>query len=292
MYMCILFWFIDFFCIFSRGDDFRKDFKRLKELLAIFPTVPTVVLTATAPPKVQDELVHELCLRDPVKVEAHPDRPNIKYFKKMRLPSRQTENDLDVILGAMVAELKVLKCDYPLTFVYTDLDAIRYSYKFVEAAMGKDQYVGGTDPEDRLFAQYHCLYPSDMKDFIVKELGKENSKIRLVFATNALGMGLDAPSVRRIVHFKSPTTIAKYLQETGRAGRDGLPSTALLYYNRTDIRKNRPGQQQAMTSYCKSEGQCLRGQLLAHLGHSTPVARRLCECCHVCEVLCQCDVCS
>ena len=71
-------------------------------------------------------------------------------------------------------------------------------------------------------AQYQTLayYPTHMKDFIVEELGKVNQTIRLVFAIVALGMGLDAAFIRRIIHFKSSTSIAKYLQETGRAGRE------------------------------------------------------------------------
>ena len=227
-----------------------------------------------------------------MKVTAHPDRPNIKYYKKMRLPSRRMEKDLDNILQEMVLELKVQKLAYPLTIMYTDLDGIKYSYRYFESVLGDNQYVGEPDPDNRLFAQYHAYYPADMKDFIVEELGKVNPTIRIVFSTVALGMGLDAPSVRRIIHFKSPTSIAKYLQETGRAGRDGLPATALLYYNRTDIRKNRPGQQQSMTAFCKSEDKCLRAQLLAHLGYSAPEYRTLCACCQVCQSLCQCDHCS
>ena len=102
--------------------------------------------------------------------------------------------------------------------------------------MGAAQYVGESVVENRLFAQYHQVYTEDMKKFIVQELCKDRSKIRVVFATVALGMGLNAPHIRRVIHYKPPTSLEKYFQETGRAGRDGQPSTALLYYNNTDIR--------------------------------------------------------
>ena len=70
-----------------------------------------------------------------------------------------------------------------------------------------------------------------MKRFIVQELCKVKSRVRIVFATVALGMGLNAPHIRQIIHYKPPTSLEKYFQETGRAGRDGLQSTAVLYYN-------------------------------------------------------------
>ena len=86
-----------------------------------------------------------------------------------------------------------------------------------------------------------------MEDFIFAELCKENPIIRIVFATVALGMDLDAPGISKVIHFKSPTSVETYLQETGQAGRDGLPAEAILYANKTDIQSNRPGQQTEMS---------------------------------------------
>ena len=95
-----------------------------------------------------------------------------------------------------------------------------------------------------------------MKQFIVKELCKDRSKIRLVFATVAFGMGLNAPHIKHVVHYKPPTSLEKYFQETGRAGRDGQQSTALLYYNNTDIRSNRPGIENDIITYCRDDSRC------------------------------------
>ena len=74
-------------------------------------------------------------------------------------------------------------------------------------------YHGNPEPENRIFAQYHKDYPNDMKKFIVNEIVKQNSTIRLVLATIALGMGLNAPCIQRIIHCRPPTTMEKYMQE-------------------------------------------------------------------------------
>lgn len=96
------------------------------------------------------------------------------------------------------------------------------------------------------------------------------------------GMGFDAPNIRRVIHFKSPTSIENYLQETGRAGRDGHPAEACLYVNNTDVRANRPGMQLPMIRYCKSEDICLRQILLEHLGFDVDENRERQTCCSFC----------
>jgi len=147
--------------------------------------------------------------------------------------------------------------------------------------MGDHQYVGAHIPENRLFAQYHQTYTEKMKTFIVSEICKDCSKIRVIFATVALGMGLNSPHIRVVIHYKPPTSIEKYFQETGRAGRDGLQSTAMLYYNNTDIRKNRPGIEPQMIQYCKNDSKCLRSMMLECFGYQTNDANK--SCCSVCD---------
>lgn len=105
-----------------------------------------------------------------------------------------------------------------------------------------------------------------MKSFIVQEICKSNSRIRFVMCTVALGMGLNALHVRRIIHYKPPTMIERYFQETGRAGRDGEPSYATLYYNNTDIRSNRPGIDKAIVKFCKNTSSCKRAVMLECFG--------------------------
>lgn len=201
----------------------------------------------------------------------------------MRPPSQETKDHLDNILGELADQLMTEKKDFPLTLMYTDTETISYAYRFLEKRMGTVQYVGEDIPENRLFGQYHSEYTEAMKKFIVTEIVKKYSTLRLLFSTVALGMGLDAKYIRHVIHYKPPTSLSKYFQETGRAGRDQQPATATLYYNNTDVRSNRPGITKDMITYCKTESTCLRKVMLSHFGFEDSVENE--ACCSVCEEL-------
>ncbi len=88
-----------------------------------------------------------------------------------------------------------------------------------------------------------------MKDEILKQLCSGRSIVRVVFATVAIGMGVHIPDIHHVTHVGPPSTVKAYFQERGRAGRDGKPSSAYLYYNNRDIAKNRVGMQDDMCSF-------------------------------------------
>lgn len=91
-----------------------------------------------------------------------------------------------------------------------------------------------------------------MKTHVIPKLKKETPTLRLIFATVALGMGLDARCITRKIHCRPPTTIEKYLQEIRRAGRTGDKCIAVLYFNNKDIAKNRKGLNEEIIQYCKN----------------------------------------
>lgn len=93
--------------------------------------------------------------------------------------------------------------------MYTDTSVISFCYTYLEKILGNRQYIGDPIPENRIFAQYHQTYTEKMKFFIVQEICKSNSRIRFVMCTVTLGMGLNALHVRRIIHYKPPTTIER-----------------------------------------------------------------------------------
>ena len=114
----------------------------------------------------------------------------------------------------------------PLTIIYLKLKYCGYAYNLFERVLGDKQFVGETrDPVGRLFAQFHAPQTTPMKKAISGEMRKTDSRIRVLFATSALGMGVDArSSVEHVIHITPPSNIESYLQEVGRAGRTGVPS--------------------------------------------------------------------
>jgi hypothetical protein len=136
-------------------------------------------------------------------------------------------NILTPIAQGLLEQLK----KYPLTIIYIPLKWCGFGYKIFESLLGSNQYYpqgSSPIPENRLFAQFHSPQINEMKDQIVRQLCSSESTVRVVFASVALGMGVDNTS---------PYTIQAYFQETGRAGRDGEPATEM---------------QEAIRTYCQS----------------------------------------
>jgi superfamily II DNA helicase RecQ len=125
------------------------------------------------------------------------------------------------------------------------------------------QYVGETnDPAAKLFAQFHAPQTNEMKKNIISEIKKRNSQIRVIFATSALGMGVDAPDIMHVIHIT------------------GQLSSATLCYNNLDISDNLKHIDKSMKEYCQSQETCLRQLLLNYLGFPCVKQER---CCYVCE---------
>ncbi|XP_013409162.1 uncharacterized protein LOC106172806 [Lingula anatina] len=248
------------------GDDFRPAFKKLGELICVFDGSRHLVLTATATPAAVKSLVKLLNFKDHVVVSANVDRPNIYIEICKRLPNIHKFEKLDGIIQPIAEELKEKQHDFPVTIINVDnLESLGYFYQFVSYHLQEKGYKGEQIPQNRIFGQYHKDYPDDMKQLIIGELVKPNPTIRLVMATVALGMGINAPSVERIIHSRPPTTLEKYQQEIGRAGRAGQPAHAIMYYNNSDIAKNRKGLSDVMAQFCKQDG-CYRRTLVNYFG--------------------------
>ena len=110
---------------------------------------------------------------------------------------------------------------------------------------------------NHLFAQFHAAKTTQMKEEILKQLCSQTSIVRVVFATVAIGMGVDIPNIWQIIHVGPPCSVKAYFHETGRAGKHGNPSSACLYCNNHDIGKNRVNMQDDMQKFCESEHVCL-----------------------------------
>ena len=168
--------------------------------------------------------------------------------------------------------------------------SIGYAYGLFERILADKQFVGKTkDPSGRLFAQFHAPQTKRMRKGTISEIKEENSRIRVLFATSALGMGVTAPCVEHIVHNSPPSNLESYMQEIGRAGRTGKPACATLIYNNYDIASNKVHVQEEIKDYCRSEESCLRTVILKYLGFSSVTQER---CCCVCYMQCNISVSS
>lgn len=268
------------------GNDFRKAFSELGQLTSIFPNIPHLALTATATSSDLKLLSNLLEFQNTHFIVANPDRPNIYLEIRRRLPNIKKYEKYDEILKEIGSEILVKLAAYPVTLVYCDnLESVGYSYMYIYQLLGLNAYCGKEAiPENRIVAQYHKDYATRMKNFIVHEITKPNPTIRLIFATVALGMGLNAPSVTRVIHFRPPTTLEKYLQEIGRAGRTGLPSQAIMYYNNNDIAQNRKGLDSTVRNFVLNKNECLRLHLLKYFGFEKCIYNGLKEfCCSNCK---------
>ena len=275
--------------IFYRGSSFRKDYGKLGVLCALFSDVPVLAMTATASRSDIQCIQDSLGLKNCKSIVGNPDRKNIFYKKTFR-----TGKDMDSTQAILIPIAKALlnqKTDYPVTIVYLPLRLCGFAYKIFEHVLGVEQYFPSYSlsvPANRLFAQFHAPQTNEMKEEILKQLSSGRSVVRVLFATVAIGMGVDIPNIRQVVHIGPPYTVKAYFQETGRAGRDGKPSVAHLY-----IGKNRVGMEDDMREFCSSKDVCLRKLLLKSLDYEQDVTiKPLHVCCGVCEKQCECSSCS
>lgn len=283
-------------CFRFRGKDFRVDYGNLAILCATFANVPVLAMTATANKSDREGIKKSLGMKKCFEVIGNPDRKNIMYEKHFRVGS-----DLDSIMSILTPMAQGLlkeQKSYPLTIIYIPLKWCGFAYKIFESVLGSHQYypMGCLQiPENRLFAQFHSPQTKEMKEVVLKQLSSAQSVIRVVFATVALGMGVDIRGIRNIVHITPPYSIQAYFQETGRAGRDGQHANAVLYYNNRDISKNKQEMQEAIRYFCQSKGKCLRNILLTSLDTDKQYVQSVSPkhlCCGVCKIECKCSDCS
>ncbi len=207
-------------CVSQWGHDFRSDYMQLKLLHEAFPQVPRIALTATADKRTREEIVQQLNLRS-ARVFVHSfDRPNIFY----RISEGQNNRDrLWQFLQTQHSEDAGIV--YCLSRKQVDSTAEWLSNKGRTAL----PYHAGMNAENRALHQQRFLAEDGV----------------IIVATIAFGMGIDKPDVRFVAHLNLPKTIEAYYQETGRAGRDGLPANAWLAYGLQDVISLRQMNQQS-----------------------------------------------
>jgi ATP-dependent DNA helicase RecQ len=245
-------------CISEWGHDFRPEYRQLADLRTHFPDVPLMALTATATERVRGDIVTQLKLRDPVCYLASFNRPNLNY----RVIAKSKPYDqLIKFINDRPGESGIVYCQS------------RRSAESLSAKLN-DDYVTARP--------YHAGLASNERS-TNQELFLRD-EVRVICATIAFGMGINKPNVRFVVHYDLPKNIEGYYQETGRAGRDGLPSECILLFSAGDAvkysrfidekisaRERQIGREQLqlMVHYAES-GECRRRVLLGYFGETLP----------------------
>ncbi|MFG1892844.1 DNA helicase RecQ [Micromonospora zamorensis] len=256
-------------CVSQWGHDFRPDYLALSMLHERWPEVPRIALTATATSATRTEIATRLNLDDARHFVASFDRPNIQY---RIVPKREPRKQL----------LALLRDEHPgdagIVYCLSRASVDKTAEFLVANGVAALPYHAGLDAATRAANQQRFLREDGL----------------VMVATIAFGMGIDKPDVRFVAHLDLPKSVEGYYQETGRAGRDGLPSTAWLAYGLQDVvqqrkmietsdgdlahRRNLAAHLDAMLALCETV-RCRRVQLLEYFGETSTAACGNCDTC-------------
>jgi len=246
-------------CISEWGHDFRPEYRQIAKLRDLLPGVPVMALTATATGRVRDDIIKHLRLTGPHTFVASFNRPNLSYRV---IPKDQPAKQIINFVRTRETESGIIYCASRAT-------AERVAESLAGRGFLARPYHAGLDAAER----------SRNQELFLRD------ETRIICATIAFGMGINKPNVRWVIHHDLPKNIEGYYQETGRAGRDGLPGDCLLLFSAGDIAKQTHfldeitnaheqtiarAQLRQIVHYAESSS-CRRAELLDYFGEKFPL---------------------
>jgi ATP-dependent DNA helicase RecQ len=258
-------------CISEWGHDFRPEYRRIRGMIEAIGNVPIIALTATATPKVQDDILKILDMHDANVYISSFNRDNLYYEIQ---PKISKEHTLKNMIQFIKSRKKISGIIYVQNRKTTEDLASILNVNGIKAA----PYHAGLDAKSRSKAQ---------DDFLMEN-------IEVICATIAFGMGIDKPDVRFVIHYDIPKSIENYYQETGRAGRDSLEGYCIAYFSHKDLSKlekflrDKPVAEREMGAVLLQEveayaqtGTCRRQFLLHYFGEEFEIEQchKMCDNC-------------
>ena len=262
---------------------FRHWYGNLGVLRSLLENISFVVCTATATSTTKRNIFNVLCLdNDTFTVEMSPERANLKYC------IQYVDNglELSVVFGQIINEVKNKKESTCRTIVYCQTrKQCAILWRVFKLQLGEHFYSGSNkSPNNYLVQMFHAGTPDSTKRLILKNILQHHGNIRILLCTIPFGMGVNCNRVYRVIHFGPSLNIESYVQECGRAGRDGKDSICILLHNGR------------LSSKCSADmreynggDECRRQQLLGQFPGQSEFHASGCKCCDICASKCGCS---
>ncbi|CAJ0760766.1 12084_t:CDS:2 [Entrophospora sp. SA101] len=245
-------------CISKWGHDFRPDYKELCNLKKNYPEIPIIALTATATPKVKNEIINILGIQRCKVIQQGFNRKNLYY------EVHEKDSSGDKALEYLVKLVESYKGKSGIIYCITKKDCEKVVQYLQKSEISAKYYHSGVEKAEKIIIQNEWQF----------------GRLQIIAGTTAFGMGIDKPDVRFVIHYSLPRSLEEYYQETGRAGRDGDHAVCVLLYAVNDYKlvkamiEAEDGIQKeqkrtgllSMRNYCENTIDCRRKQFLEYFG--------------------------
>ncbi|GMH36179.1 hypothetical protein BSKO_04047 [Bryopsis sp. KO-2023] len=278
-------------CVSHWGHDFRPDYKKLGLFRNMFPDVPVMALTATATPRVQHDIRQQLSIPMCLVFKSSFNRPNLQYEVRPKPKAAKVIEDIASLMRDRFTDPGTGKVQCGIIYCLSRNECDEVAAK-LNGTMQRNN-------RPLTVKHYHANLSLAAREQTQRLWS--NNTIQVIVATVAFGMGINKPDVRFVIHHSIPKSLENYLQESGRAGRDGGAAGCIVYYSFGDSRRllsmiekgakehNTPRAQQennkdslrAMVNYASENVECRRAMLLNHFGEQFPIqnCRGTCDVC-------------